>query len=526
MTKSRILIPVIVVILASGYWVNSLLSEALVLPMSSIIEIAGGAGELGTLADGTGEADIELAEGPSVPAVLGQQPLPRKPMAKLPMPGHPYLLDELASGGVHGDAYNSSVTPLPGPLGLSPVAVYRSTMPSNDISMCTPMLLTPDSKMASLCVGLGVPSQLVLFDPEKDFEIIAQVATAPAEDMTFMAPGQGWYTGLDNQGRAMVLVPGQKYRIYALDQSGAQPEWVIEKEFDLSPMLEPGEFVFDIRPDWHNNMWFSTGDGYVGYLNTETGDIKRTQLADGEESGTAIAVTEDAVFMLTTRALYRFEIDDKGEVMIRWRFAYGQSNSINGDLTAPTVFDGGKLIAFGLNEDASPRGKVMVLRTDAAELSFDDRVVCQQPVFKPGKGFLDNTFVGYDKSLVVQNNHGGVFFNLVEYEPGLARVDVLDDYSGCETVWEDYSVSSQVPPKLSTGDGHVYQYSRKMGLDEDTHAWYLSATDFETGETVSEMFIGSGERLDNPMLSIDFLPGGVMVGGVRNGIVVLRDSGT
>ncbi len=34
----------------------------------------------------------------------------------------------------------------------------------------------------------------------------------------------------------------------------------------------------------------------------------------------------------------------------------------------------------------------------------------------------------------------------------------------------------------------------------------------------------SDKRMDNPMLSVDFWPGGVMVGGVRNGIVTLRDN--
>ncbi|KEQ14076.1 hypothetical protein [Endozoicomonas numazuensis] len=145
-------------------------------------------------------------------------------------------------------------------------------------------------------------------------------------------------------------------------------------------------------------------------------------------------------------------------------------------------------------------------------------------MFKPGKSFLDNTMVGYDKSLIVQNNFGGAFYELVEYEPGLARVDVRDDYSDCDTIWENYTVSSQTPPRLSTGDGHVYQYSRKMGTPEDVHAWYLSAHDFETGAVSSELFVASGERADNPMLSIDFMPENVMVSGVRNGILILSDS--
>jgi len=41
---------------------------------------------------------------------------------------------------------------------------------------------------------------------------------------------------------------------------------------------------------------------------------------------------------------------------------------------------------------------------------------------------------------------------------------------------------------------------------------------------VSEIFVASGKRMDNPMLSVDFLPGGVMVGGVRNGIISVCDS--
>jgi hypothetical protein len=65
-----------------------------------------------------------------------------------------------------------------------------------------------------------------------------------------------------------------------------------------------------------------------------------------------------------------------------------------------------------------------------------------------------------------------------------------------------------------------------MGMGEGVHAYYLTALDFETGRLASEVFIGSGERIDNPMLSVDFLEGGVMMTGVRNGIVTLCDSET
>ena len=130
----------------------------------------------------------------------------------------------------------------------------------------------------------------------------------------------------------------------------------------------------------------------------------------------------------------------------------------------------------------------------------------------------------YGRSIIAQNNFGGAFYEVGPFEPGLARVDVRADYSGCDIVWQDDTISSQVPPRLSTGDGHVWLYSYRRGEPEDVHAYYLTALDFETGDVVSEIFVASGKRMDNPMLSIDFLPGGVMVGGVRNGILSVCDS--
>jgi MYXO-CTERM domain-containing protein len=154
----------------------------------------------------------------------------------------------------------------------------------------------------------------------------------------------------------------------------------------------------------------------------------------------------------------------------------------------------------------------------------EDRVVCRLDMFEPGRSAIQNTVMAYGRSIVAQNNFGGAFYEVGDFEPGLARVDVSEDYSDCEIVWQDDTISSQVPPRLSTGDGHVWLYSHRRDEPEDVHAYYLTALDFETGEVVSETFVASGKRMDNPMLSVDFLPGGVMVGGVRNGIISVCDS--
>ena len=90
--------------------------------LGQVIELASGVGELGSLADGSGAPTILLKEGIEVATVLGTQPLVDRPLPRLPMDNHPFLAHETASGGVHADSYNSSVSPLPGPLGHAPKA--------------------------------------------------------------------------------------------------------------------------------------------------------------------------------------------------------------------------------------------------------------------------------------------------------------------------------------------------------------------------------------------------------------------
>ncbi|KEQ14075.1 hypothetical protein [Endozoicomonas numazuensis] len=88
--------------------------------------------------------------------------------------------------------------------------------------------------------------------------------------------------------------------------------------------------------------------------------------------GTAMTVTREAAFILSTRALYRLEVSKDSQVNIRWQYDDGQSSTTNGDLTAPTVFDEGRLIAFGLN-DGREQGRTVVLKT--ATEAINNRIV-------------------------------------------------------------------------------------------------------------------------------------------------------
>jgi len=178
---------------------------------SQIAALLGPLGPVGVLADGTNPDSYELPSGPTVPAAMGTQPLTYKPLAPLDMPDNPGLLDELASGGVHTDGYNSSTSPLPGPRGINPL-VRHIEVHDEQTRACTSLLLDTEGYLASLCVSPLAQGELVLFDPNDDFKILARTLLPPRPHP--LDPAGGWYTRMDNHGRPLVPTATQEIRAY------------------------------------------------------------------------------------------------------------------------------------------------------------------------------------------------------------------------------------------------------------------------------------------------------------------------
>lgn len=103
--------------------------------------------------------------------------------------------------------------------------------------------------------------------------------------------------------------------------------------------------------------------------------------------------------------------------------------------------------------------------------------------------------------------------------PGLARVDV----EPCGLVWESDEIAPSVVPKLSAANGLVYTYTKPPGDDQDP--WYLTALDFDTGETVWKRLAGPGLGFNNNYAPITLGPDGSAYVGVLGGLVALRDTG-
>jgi hypothetical protein len=154
------------------------------------------------------------------------------------------------------------------------------------------------------------------------------------------------------------------------------------------------------------------------------------------------------------------------------------------------------------------------------------RLVCAEPVFKPGKGSTENSLVATDKSIIVENNYGYVDYkttqNGVTTEPGITRIDL--DETGCKTVWTNETESiPTVVTKMSLANGLIYTYTKDKG-PATTDAWYFTAIDFQTGKTIFKQLAGTGTLYNNHYAPLYLGPNGTAYVGILGGLVAMRDS--
>ena len=107
--------------------------------------------------------------------------------------------------------------------------------------------------------------------------------------------------------------------------------------------------------------------------------------------------------------------------------------------------------------------------------------------------------------------------------PGVARVDVRADESGCDVVWTSAEISQTVVHKLSTVTGLVYLYTKRPHPEHGVEAFYLTAVDYDSGATVFRSLVGTGMRFDNNWAELALGPDGAAYVGVLNGVVRVAD---
>ncbi len=249
----------------------------------------------------------------------------------------------------------------------------------------------------------------------------------------------------------------------------------------------------------------------------------------GEPIGNSFAVDEEnGVYIVSDAALYRFEAGPAG-VQTVWREGYANTGlkkpgqTQKGSGTTPTLFGNG-LVAITDNADPI---RVVVMRRGRGT-GGRARTVCATPVFNKGASSDDQSLIAVNRSLIAENNFGytgppSVQGGRSTAQPGLERVDVRRNLSGCPKIWSSNERAPSVVPKVSLDGGLVYTYTKPQGDTRDP--WYLTALSFRTGRTVWKQLAGYGLGHNNNYAPVTIGPdNGTAYIGALGGLIALRDA--
>jgi hypothetical protein len=439
-----------------------------------------------------------------------------RPVSAPPVPRHPFMAPNGRSN-LHNDAFQTDTYRWTGPLGDE-----TSSTSALFARECASITFDSEGRLVTICVGLDRPV-LAMLDPDSlaplaTYELPLRLPSGGSNPFTDFSGGGYFY--LDHRDR--VVAPTTTRHILVIRETDA-PGFALARDIDLTGHLASDDKIISALPDWDGRLWFASTKGVVGFVDRGDGEVHALDL--GEPNGNSFMVDErGSVYVVTDAALYRLRAND-GEVDTVWRHRYANTGEVKpgqtqaGSGTTPTLMGGGRWVA--ITDNADPINVVVVRRARAP----DRRVVCREPLFRQGASATDQSLIGAGRSIVAENNYG---YSIAQVEaggaaiqPGLSRVDVDRDGRGCRTVWESGERAPSVVPKLSLGSGLVYTYT----LPAEHDAWYLTAIDFRTGETVFRRLAGGGLGYNNNYAPVTLGPDGTAYVGVLGGVTRLADSG-
>jgi hypothetical protein len=460
-------------------------------------------------------------------------------------PRNPFMAPN-PRNNIHDDPYMSDTYRVPGPLGDGAEPSSLNTPPRE----CGSITFDSAGRIVTVCVGLDRPV-LALLDPHT-LQTLAALPLPPRNlggGNPFTDFSGGGYFYLDQHDRAVVPTTDRHVLVVAITGG---PGFQVVADYDLSGKIPQGEGIVSVLPDWSGRLWFVTRQGLVGTIDRGNGAVQTMRLS-GEGISNSFAVDESGgVYVVSDKALYRFDANSNGAPSVSWRVVYpnsgihkpGQSDAGSG--TTPTLM-GKKWVAITDNADPMDvvvyrraiklRGKQRRKTGHAAgrrKRKGKVRLVCSAPVFAPGAGSTDNSLIGTNSSLIAENNYGYTIsaadLSGGESVGGLSRVDVVKKKRGkkgkrrrkagfrCRTAWTSQERAPSVVPKLSLANGLVYTYTkppRSDGID----AWYLTALDFRSGRTVYRRLAGTGFGFNNNYAPVTLGPNGAAYVGVLGGLV-------
>ena len=456
------------------------------------------------------------------------QPAVAHPIAASLVPQNPFMMAGSWSN-IHGDSYMSDTYVTGGPLGRSPqvLSTFLGTPTASGLAVV--MVFGQDQRLLAGITRVDivdgtVRSYLVVIDPTTLRTLAALLLPSPParEGRSFRPAGAYFY--LDQFDR---IVVGTADRTVWVVSHGAT---TLRREatYDLTGLIPPEDSIQALQPDFSGHIWLTTKGGLVATLDS-SGTVLGALRLEGERIANSHAADETGgVFIASTQAMYRFDALPSGAPAVTWRETYDAGTHVKsgqvdiGTGTTPTLM-GTEYVT--ITDNADPQMHVLVYRR--SRKAAGARLVCAEPVFKPGSGSTENSLVATYTSIVVENNFGYKSINDTENgrttKPGLTRIDVAP--WGCHTAWSNEQESTPtLVTKMSVANGLIYTYTKPKG-PANTDAWYFTAIDFETGETIYKQLAGTGTFFNNHYSAIYLGPDGrTAYVGVLGGIVAMRDT--
>jgi len=463
-------------------------------------------------------ADLSTAGLLRVPTYVGA-PATARPIEHPPIPEHPFMSAN-GTSSMHDDAYASDAYAVSGPLGIDPQV--KSTF--YGVRECATMAFDSRDRIVALCGGLE-GFRMMVIDPAT-LRPVSQLRTSTRDLTTGANPFTdicgGSYFFLDRQDRAYPTTVDKAVWEVQVRANGTMAK---QRTWSLAAHMPKDDCLIATMPDWSGLVWFFTQGGVVGTLDRDTGAVRTAHLPQGEEVTNSVATDETGgMYVVSTHALYRLDADGTGTPEVTWREVYDRGsrtkpgNLSQGSGTTPTLL-GDRWVA--INDNADPQTRVVVYDR---RVGVEDRLHCAVPVLRPNAGTTDNSLVAAGSSFIIENNYGyqSPLTTLLgrSTTPGLARVMVDDD--GCHVAWESDEIAPTSVAKASLGNGLLYAYTKPARKDL-VDAWYLTAIDIRTGETVWSRLTGTGLTFNNHYAAIYLGPDGAAYVATLTGLVRVTD---
>ena len=491
---------------------------------------------------------VEIPPGPpnTLPDYIGA-PAKAHPIANSGIPQNPYLAAN-PYNTIHVDPWMSDVYDVPGPLGRDPVITTSRLVearidPSSKVFQCSGGVFDSYGNLLTTCSGAG-EGGVILMNP-KTLEVVDYYPLTPNTSGSGNAVSSVYWV-YDSQG-GFTVVDGPNRMITVIETGTAeQPELEVPPEnvFDLSGVVPDGDKIAGIMVDWQGRIWFVTGGigevpAKVCVMKPEAyPTVKCTSFGWDAETGqqeqifNTFAMTKTAAYVVTSQKLHRVWAGADDSPYIVWSAPYDTINEKRagqyelGSGTSPTILGEGRYVAI---TDNAEHLQMVVYRTAERLGPNEDRVVCEKKLFdfpEARAGALSNSLIGSRLSLIAENTDGYEIFwqerGLPPSAPGFERIDIDPDGKGCTKVWTNPQVASTVSGKLSTRNGLIYVYTRKM--ENNVDVYYQSALDFRTGAVVWEVKVGSGYNFDHFYEALLLGPDETIFMGVYDGMVTIRDA--